>query len=435
MFPADFSVGSAPTAGRYRRLDDSDSEEDTPTGAPGLILTAAKASELCPKPYRLIARNGNFTVLDDLSRLTQLDYVDLSGNQLRSAQGLGELLRLKTLICRGNALADLSALARLPALTVLNLAENGLTSVEWLAHASFAGSLSTLVVNGNRLANLDGVGVLGALETLVVSNNAIEDLSVVGRLPRLRKLSASHNQIRVIPDSLASCELLSELRVAHNSIARLPGENVMSRLSALRILDLGHNRLTNFDTMRMLSATLQQLNLLGNPVAREQASYPESVVSVCAELQVLDGRRIRGGRRKVRLAREKRAALQGIGKRERVTLEADPAAALRLSRRTEPSESPPADSGQAQIQKIEDKAKRPSQDAIPLDDTLDPHDFVRDAKKKRATSTSASYEEPPQAILNTARRTSHPPRTAKANTSKRRNTQVEGFGLGGASAW
>lgn len=295
-------------AGRHRRIDFSDSDsDDEGAGEPRLQLTTAKASDLCPVPHRLLARAKLFTHIDDLSSLENLDYVDLSNNSLSSLTGLAGLPRLKTVIARSNRVSSAAAadgLAGLPALCVLNLAENDLVDTDWLASAAFAKVLTALVVNGNRIAALDGVSSLTALETLVVSHNEVEDVGVVRYLPRLKKLSASHNRLRVLPPAITTCHGLGELRVAHNRLALLPDESVLACLATLRILDVGHNRLTSLDGLVTLAGSLQQVNVAGNSVSKDAERCRAKVLALCPGLQIIDGSRISGGRRKLRLARE-----------------------------------------------------------------------------------------------------------------------------------
>jgi hypothetical protein len=320
--------------GRHRRIEFSDSDsDDGAAGTTRVVLTTAKASELCPLPHRLLARKQQLTQVEDLSSLDKLDYVDLTDNSLTSLDGISGLCGLKTLIARSNRLtssAAFSALSGLPALRVLNLAENELTDTDWLMRAKFASTLNALVINGNRVAVLDGVAALTALETLVVSHNEVEDLGVTRYLPRLKKLSVSHNRLRVISPAIVTCHELAELRVAHNRLAALPDESVLASLSCLRIFDVGHNRLTSLEGLALLRTALEQVNVSGNPVAKGADACRASVLKLCPNVQIMDGTRIAGGRRKLRLAREwkeRRAARPGAPRAADAASRAGPAVA------------------------------------------------------------------------------------------------------------
>lgn len=292
-------------AGRHRRLDDSDSDSDTNRESTN-VLTAARASELCPRPSRLIASGLSLAGIEDLSSLSSLDYVDISNNAIRSLEGLMGLKNLQTVIANRNRIASPEHILRLSTVRVLNMAENELVSTDWLLQANFAPNLNALILNSNKLTLLDGVSALSNLETLVVSRNQVEDLSVVGRLPHLKKLSVSHNIIRAIPDCISNCPSLIELRISHNRLATLPRPEVLCRLSILRILDVGHNRLAALDGLEVLAGSLEQLNIAGNPIDREITASKISVLDIFPGVQILNGLRMTGGRRKVRLARERR---------------------------------------------------------------------------------------------------------------------------------
>ncbi|CDF33816.1 unnamed protein product [Chondrus crispus] len=291
------------STGRHRKLADSyDSDDDAPIGN---ILTTAKAAELCPKPHRLIARNGGFTSLADLSTLSALDYIDLRGNALTSVEGISSNTRLKTLIVKENKLTNVDHILSTKALQILDISDNNFVSTDWLARATFAGSLVALVARGNQLVVLEGMASLRKLETIVLSNNQIEDLAPAMQLTSLIKLSASNNAIRSIPPSITNLYNLRELRLAHNRLAALPPKEVLARLSSLKILDIGHNRITNIDSLAACSGSLVQLNIAGNPVCTKEENFTEALRKLCPKLEIIDARRIAGGRRKLRVNRQR----------------------------------------------------------------------------------------------------------------------------------
>lgn len=291
-----------PSAGRHRRLADSDDSDDE---GPRSVLTTAKASDLCPKPFRLIAKNGGFTSLEDMSRFSELDYINLTGNELRTIHGLGANARLKTLILKGNKLSNIDPILKISALRVLDIADNEFATTEWLNRATFAPDLIALVARGNKLVTLEGLSCLKSLQTLVVSNNEIEDISPVGRLTNLTKFSAANNHIRMIPASFANIHKLCELRMAHNRISILPPAEVMNSLSSLKILDVGHNRIPSFENLAIFRSSLVQVNVRDNPACKDHENIVQYLKSSCTKLEIVDGQRIAGGRRKVRVNRQR----------------------------------------------------------------------------------------------------------------------------------
>ncbi|PXF43881.1 Protein phosphatase 1 regulatory subunit 7 [Gracilariopsis chorda] len=271
------------------------------------VLTAAKAAEFCQRHYRLIAPRQGFTHLDDVSTLRALDYVDLTANKLRSLEGLRNNRQIKTLIVRGNNLSHLTPVLKLSSLRVLNTANNKFVSTDWLIHASFSKELLTLVASGNQIAELDGLVALQSVKTLVLSNNCIENIQPVSALTSLTKLSLSNNAIRIIPTSFRNLRNLSELRLAHNRISSLPNKDVFKALSALKIVDVGHNRITTFEELCFDGNSIVNLNVRNNSVA-DEISVADRLQKWCPKLEIINGKRVSGGRRKLRINRLRVAA-------------------------------------------------------------------------------------------------------------------------------
>lgn len=320
------STGGAHALGRHRRLADSDDSDDE-GGTQARVLTTAKASELCPKPFRLIAHNGGFTTIDDLSDLGQLDFIDLSGNRLKSVSGLEGNKRLKTLKLASNHLTDLTPILRRDSIQVLNVSENPLPSLDWLRYAAFAKNLVLLVATGNRLISLDGVLSLSSIRTLVLSHNEIEDIDSLTKLTSLKKLSLSHNNIRTLPQTLTKLTSLHELRIAHNRLTKLPGPEILGQLKELRILDIGHNKLDSLDSLSSASQ-LVNVNVRGNPVCDKTQDIFKTIRALRPGIEIIDGTRVAGGRRKLRISRL-RAATGFSTEDDRKYTRAPPLPALR----------------------------------------------------------------------------------------------------------
>lgn len=290
--------------GRHRRLADSDDSDDEHTVTRN-VLTTAKASDLCPKPHRLLAQNGGFTAMEDMSTLSALDYVDLRGNALKSVQGLSSNSRMKTLNVKQNKLSNVDHILKTGALQILDISDNEFVTTEWLPRAAFAGNLVALMARGNKLVTLEGLACLRGLQTLVLSDNQIEDISAVTQLVSLTKLSASKNCIRVIPDSITNLHNLRELRLAHNRLAVLPSKETLARLTSLKIFDIGHNRIASVDNLAACSGALIQLNVAGNPAGQNKINFADYLQKLCPKLEIIDGRRVAGGRRKLRVNRQR----------------------------------------------------------------------------------------------------------------------------------
>lgn len=450
------AIGKMATTGRHRKLADSDDSDDE-AGPTGNVLTTAKASDLCPKPHRLIAQNGAFTSMEDLSTLSALDYIDLRGNNLTSVQGLSSNTRLKTLIVKQNNLSNVDHILKTDALQILNLSDNQFVSTDWLMRASFAPNLVALVARGNKLLALEGMSCLRKIETLVLSENQIEDLSPVAQLVSLTKLSVSKNSIRVIPPSIAQLHNLRELRLAHNRLALLPEKQFMARLSSLKILDIGHNRITNVDSLAACGGSLIQLNVAGNPVCAKQPNFNQHLQSICPRLEIIDGRRITGGRRKLRVNRQRLEAgmaleperkfarppsayyirkaeeQNGISNEKKMPTSPTPAHPTIANKRALEKE-PQSDAGDVASREIEPPKKKMHVNIMMSDeedgDAIDASHFVAMAKTKSVplANVAKSKAQNAQGSRNGSRQKSK-------KELPRNRRQVVDFGSGGASKW
>ncbi|XP_022663926.1 uncharacterized protein LOC111251536 isoform X2 [Varroa destructor] len=129
-------------------------------------------------------------------------------------------------------------------------------------------------------------------------------------LPNLRNLDLSHNQLREL--DLCGLEYLSCVDLSFNFISRIPQLHCRSSLlhlahlclrnnlledlwglealTALRVLDLGHNMMSEFSVLQPLANLLQldRLALEGNPFALH-VDYRKKVAAHIAKTVILDG--------------------------------------------------------------------------------------------------------------------------------------------------
>eukprot|EP00741_Cyanophora_paradoxa_P021826 tig00000241_g21068.t1 len=126
--------------------------------------------------------------------------------------------------------------------------EAGAENVRWLCLA------------GNALAELPGpeLAALANLEALLLSGNRLAALpDELSRLSALRTLDVSHNALEAVPPAIAGLASLQRLYLHGNRLERLPP--ALGRLAALERLDVSQNRL------RALPAELGGLPRLAGP--------------------------------------------------------------------------------------------------------------------------------------------------------------------------
>lgn len=108
-----------------------------------------------------------------LAALAGMQYLDLSGNQLAALPPLDAMSKLSALYLAENKLTDLAPLAKLTRLSSLDLAKNQIANLAPLAEIK---RLSLLKLSDNPLENLAGIGAFTQLSMLFLERNKITDL-------------------------------------------------------------------------------------------------------------------------------------------------------------------------------------------------------------------------------------------------------------------
>ena len=238
--------------------------------------------------------------LEDLSYLTFLETLTVSGRNMSNLQDFAQLTHLKKLDlsgCRFPA-ESLATVAALPQLKELILSGCGLSTLTGLEHAA---SLEGLDISNNTIRNLDTLSALTELTSLQAAHNAITDLTVVGTLGKLTSLDVSYNALTSIAplsgcvrletlnatnnqitdvSTAASLPLLTELRLDYNGLSDLSG---LSGCASLKTLTLSNNSIEDLSPLVGLS-TLEKLDFSYNSVSGELPAFSEN-----SAMQVIDG--------------------------------------------------------------------------------------------------------------------------------------------------
>ncbi|KAF9923533.1 hypothetical protein FBU30_006433 [Linnemannia zychae] len=256
---------------------------------PAIIASQAAGADL-QQLKDLNMSNKEINHIEDISVCVNLHKLILSNNKLSSTDsiaGLQYLPSLTLLNLSGNQLESFDGLQRLQTLFVLNMSHNELNRISM--HIEKLVNLKALVLNHNKIKNVDYIGSLTELNTIVLSHNKIQSLPSFPLLTKLTKLSAAHNEIRQIPD-LSENGMLKELRLNHNKLLTIPDS--LRRCTALDILDLGGNMLREWSDIAPLGSLVRliNLNLQGNPIC-EKPDYKTKILELVPSLRVLDGER------------------------------------------------------------------------------------------------------------------------------------------------
>ncbi|ODQ64561.1 hypothetical protein NADFUDRAFT_42872 [Nadsonia fulvescens var. elongata DSM 6958] len=150
-----------------------------------------------------------------LNMWKNLQYIDISGNNLVGLAGLEDLIHLREINAKNNKIKSIKAIEKLEGLLAINLDDNDLTSIDF---------------KNTRYSRLKSASFCG---------NYIKMVKNLNKLPDLQELELTRNDILVISTS--------ENHRPHEKLARL---------------SLANNSLTEFDVS--LYPNLNYLNLHGN---------------------------------------------------------------------------------------------------------------------------------------------------------------------------
>jgi internalin A len=233
-----------------------------------LNLQGNNISDLTPlsglaKLTKLILWDNNITDISALSGLTKLTYLDIDSNSVSDLTPLSSLTNLNQLWCSGNRPSSLQPLTSLKKLTNLGLKNDSLSDSD-LEYLKKITTLVDLRLDGNSALTAQAVDSLqSALPGCTISKPAglTDSITLGGTTYYSDATSISCNNAGVSDISgLASFKSLTSLSLAGNNISSL---SALSGLTGLTSLDLSYN--TGITSVSALSGlkNLTSLNLAG----------------------------------------------------------------------------------------------------------------------------------------------------------------------------
>lgn len=153
----------------------------------------------------------HLTDTNELARFTQLKHLSLSGITLNDTKFLSKMGDLEDLNLAHTGTHDLSPLNTHTRLKTLDISENELSNISALSSLT---NLTNLNISNNNIQSLDSLKNLRQLEALDASNNKIEKIDALQELTKLKTLTLNHNKI-------SSLEALKD----HNALAQLDIES------------------------------------------------------------------------------------------------------------------------------------------------------------------------------------------------------------------
>ncbi len=214
-----------------------------------------------------------------------IQHIDLSNNQLGDFQLLATFDHLVYLNISNNKIKHINYLAeeeKFPALQRLEAQNNKITELPLIK----APKLQYLDVSGNLIAKYERIeGGHPSLTIFRANQNKFKSLYFFKDMPKLREIHLCDNVITTMNDY----ENIPELRVLslkHNKIEKLDED--LPELANLTKLNLRGNKIANKDYVKKLVQfpSLKEINMLENPVFEDGNEYAvHEIVMMNTKLQ------------------------------------------------------------------------------------------------------------------------------------------------------
>lgn len=139
--------------------------------------------------------NKNLNNIEGIEQLKELNFLDLSLNQISDVTPLANLAKLQTLYLGDNNISNIDGLSALQNLTEISLRTNRLTDISALSSLT---NLHTLFLRDNQITSLSALSSLTRLTKVWLSQNQINDVSPLGNLTAMEQLYLQNNQIQSV---------------------------------------------------------------------------------------------------------------------------------------------------------------------------------------------------------------------------------------------
>ncbi len=183
----------------------------------------------------------------------------MSGNELRSLDGLESCIYLKTIRAANNSLESIEGLKNTTLLSVVDLAGNRIGDVSLLAKSSE--KLEKVDLSDNALTDLGALAGCAAITEFSCGGNPLRSLDALAGCAALERLDA-HGCALTDVSFLSGCEKLYVLNLADNRIADTSPIRLQPDKYGTKV-DLRSNGLRE---LVLPAVRYDSLILLGNPI-------------------------------------------------------------------------------------------------------------------------------------------------------------------------
>ncbi|KAL2065153.1 hypothetical protein VTL71DRAFT_4294 [Oculimacula yallundae] len=205
--------------------------------------------------------NSIASLPDDIGRLKNLERFVITNNRLNGSlpATFGELLNMKEVDVRYNALSSIDVIAKLPKVEQISADHNSVSVCE----SEFT-KIRVLRLNSNPVTKFEILNAVPTLTTLILSNAKLAHIpdAAFDKMPNLVKLVLDKNHFVSLPSHIGKLRKLEHFSIARNSLSSLPAE--VGCLTELRFLDVRENNLKKLPMELWWANKLETLNISSN---------------------------------------------------------------------------------------------------------------------------------------------------------------------------
>ena len=205
--------------------------------------------------------NGISSLPDEIGQLTNLERFIITNNRLNGSLPLtfGDLVNLKEVDIRYNALSSIDVIARLPKVEQISADHNSVSVCE----SEFT-KIRILRLNSNPVTKFEILNSVPTLKTLNLSNAKLAHVpdAIFDRMPNLVKLILDINHFVSLPMHIGKLRKLEHFSIARNALNSLPQE--IGCMTELRFLDVRQNNLKKLPIELWYASKLETLNVSSN---------------------------------------------------------------------------------------------------------------------------------------------------------------------------
>ncbi len=158
---------------------------------------------------------GNFTSLEDLRYMPNLEIINLVNHQISDISILGELPNLRYIELSGNNISDISVLADVKSLEDVFLNDNNISDMSPLSNLT---NLEHVYLDGNKITTIADLSKSETLYTISLKNNQITDVTPLNTNVIIEWIMLDYNNITDV-SPMVQMHTLRELSLEGNPIS------------------------------------------------------------------------------------------------------------------------------------------------------------------------------------------------------------------------